>query len=254
MSDRAATTDPVPATGCQANSELRLQTIEKKLSALQPPEKDGWDKMQILASLLTPILAGILGFFLIDVVRLGFERQQLQISSAKDMENLITQMANPQLTPEQAEITALSLAAFGQFAVSPLIHQIQTGDSNRVIAGETGLRAVGMTEHNFTCDQLTQVVENRTQLFSWGTHRSAIRLLGDLDCKKALASLQEYEALLKKSSSKDGLENYRRIVEGRQEVTLESVTLLTQELARTLQILRTAASSAPAGSASARRN
>lgn len=237
MPDGTPTTDIAPVAGCQANTELRLQTLEKKISALQPPERDGWDKVQIVASLLTPILAGVLGFFLIDVVRLGFERQQLQISSAKDMESLITKMADPQLTQEQAEITALSLAAFGQFAVSPLIHQIQTGDTNRVIGGETGLRAVGMIEPDATCNQLTRVIKNRTQLFRWGTHLSAIRLLGDLDCKKALPALQEYEKLLKESSSKDGLEGYRRIVKGNQEVTLESLNRLTEELTRTLQIV-----------------
>lgn len=253
MSEDKPNADPSLVSGCQANAELRLQAIEKKLQDLQPPERDGWDKMQILASLLTPILAGVLGFFLIDVVRLGFERQQLQISSAKDMESLIAQMANPQLTEEQAEIAALSLAAFGQFAVSPLIHQIQTGDPNRVIAGEIGLRAVGMSEHEVTCSQLTRVIENRTQLFRWGTHLSAIRLLGDLDCKKALKSLQEYERLLKQSASKDGLEGYRRIVETRQEVTLESVTRLSEELTRTLQIVGTAPASVP-GSAPVGRN
>lgn len=165
--------------------ENRLTALESKVESLKPKKKDAWDKAQTLSSFMTPLLTAAIGTWLIGLVNVGLQRQQLQVTSVKEMQGLLTELRNPQITPDKAEAAAYALAAFGQAAVTPLLNEIQTGQPTLVIAGETGLRAVGMTDPKPTCQRLTEVVRNRSQLYIWITHRSNIQLLGDLECRDA---------------------------------------------------------------------
>ncbi len=218
---------------CHAELHCRLMALEGKVKSLEPSGKDGWEKAEVIGSYLMPIATAILGFFLIESVNQGFERQKIQIEGASQMQAVLTQMNEESITQQKAEASAVTLATFGQHAIAPLVLQLDSGDANREIGAKVGLRAVGMTEPEITCQRLSGVLNNRSRLYRWSTHRHALELIGDLGCQEAGAALQTYEQLLK-----GGLAGYRAVVSEAREPTDESLDLLRQKLERTKEILR----------------
>src|SRR5260370_15608814 len=105
--------------------EGRIERLEKPAPAPEPKRKDNWEKVQILGSVLTPIVAGVLGYFLITTVNLSLQKQQLQLSGAKEMQGLLADLGNPDTSLEKAEASAIALAAYGRFAVVPLINELE---------------------------------------------------------------------------------------------------------------------------------
>jgi hypothetical protein len=88
------------------------------------------------------------------------------------------------------------------------------------------------------------VLDNRTALFSWQTHDSAIRLLGQLGCQNQRLSVEAFGRLLD-----GGVAAYRPTVheDGVPEVNDVIVRRLLDEQQRTLQRIAAAAQLAPQG-------
>jgi hypothetical protein len=155
--------------------DARLKELQKKVDGLQPKKRDNWEKIQMIASISTPLITFLLGFFFINLVNQGIERQKLQVSNVSQMQSLLKELRDPTTPAESAETAAISLSAFGPASITPLLNLIQSGEVNSVIAGETGLRSVGMTDPKLTCKRLEDVIRSRSQLYSWVTHRSAMQ-------------------------------------------------------------------------------
>lgn len=221
-----------------AQIESRLRDLEKKVDELKPKKKDRWDKVQIAASLISPLVTFGLGFFLIQLATLGLERQKFQISSVKELQTLLSELRKPETSAERAEDTALSIAAFGPAARTPLIAILESGDPNMVIASERGLRAVGMDDLDPTCDRLIRVISSRSRLYSWFTHRTAIRVIGDLACKDAAKALEEYDVLLKDSKSPEGLRRFQEYVRSTPAPTPESIDLLQRDVDHAREVVK----------------
>ena len=92
------------------------------------------------------------------------------------------------------------------------------------------------------CGALAQVLDNRTALFTWQTHESAIRLLGQLGCQNQRLSVEAFGRLLG-----GGVAGYRSTVheDGVPEVNDVIVHRLLDEQQRALE--RLAAALAPEG-------
>ncbi len=217
--------------------EIRIERLEKPTAAPEPKKKDIWDIIQVLGSVLTPIVAGVLGYFLITTVNLSLQKQQLQLSGAKEMQGLLSDLGNPDTSLEKAEASAIALAAYGRFAVVPLINELEAKTLNSQVAAQMGLHAIGVQDHDDTCWQLTKTIDNRTRLYSWITHRYSLRLLGELGCQQAIPSLQAYKTLLG-SGTEDSVKTYAKSVSDGNPPTLESVNNLKMEIDRSLEILR----------------
>jgi hypothetical protein len=217
--------------------EGRIERLEKPTPPPEPKRKDNWEKAQILGSILTPIVAGILGYFLITTVNLSLQKQQLQVTGAKEMQGLLADLGNPETSLEKAEASAIALAAYGRLAVVPLINELEAKTLNSQIAAQIGLHAIGVQDHNETCKQLTKAIDNRTRLYSWITHRYSLRLLGELGCQQAVPSLEAYKTLLG-SGTEDSVKAYAKFVSDGNPPTLESVNNLKIEIDRSLEILR----------------
>lgn len=218
--------------------DLRLKELQKKVEGLQPKKRDNWEKMQMIASISTPLITFLLGFFFINLVNQGIERQKMQVSNVSQMQGLLKELRDPTTPAEEAETAAIALSAFGPAAITPLLNLIQTGEANSVIAGETGLRAIGMTDQKLTCQRLVEVIQSRSPLYSWFTHRSAIHLIGDLSCRDALKPIEDYEALLKNSTTDIALAEFKQYVRDNPTVTPESIELLQKDVERTKKILK----------------
>ena len=199
-------------------------SIEQRLAKFEKGPKDVWDKLQALSGLLSGLLVAIVGYYLIGLVNESLQEKQFQFSSAKDMQELLTRLNDPTVSLENKQSTALVLAAFGKYAIDPLVNQMQSGDVNRMVAAEAGLRAIGHSDRESLCAELTLVIDNRTRVFSWYTHRSAIRLMRETGCASAGPSLKSYSGILTTR------ERFASFVHPDYPPSEESLDLIKQEL------------------------
>jgi hypothetical protein len=223
-----ASSPPPPEPG----TEERLKDLEARLKRLEKKPKDLWDKFQSISGVVSGLLVAVVGYFLTSSINKTLQERQFQVSSAKDMQELLMRISNPKTELADKESAALVLANFGRYAVQPLVNQLQTGEANRSIAAEQGLRVIGQADPEYMCREMTRILENRTRIFTWYTHRSVIRLLRDTECRAAVPALRAYRESLGDS------ERYQLRVSQDPAPTPESLDLLRAEADSALKILR----------------
>jgi hypothetical protein len=208
--------------------EARLAAVEAHVLQPAPSPAGRWRWVAEIpkwAPIATPIIVAVLGAFLayyfagyfqqtldlrrleLEVQKLALEQRKTDLSGIGQMRELIAELYKDGITPAQAEASALSLAAFGDLAAPPLIHAIETGSPNRRTGAEAGLAAAALAAPDRVCGALAQVLDNRTALFTWQTHESAIRLLGQLGCQNQRLSVETFGRLLD-----GGMDAYRPTV------------------------------------------
>src|SRR5688500_9311946 len=126
----------------------RMDALDQRVAKVERKRRDGWEKAQAIASMATPLLTFGLGLWLVNLANVGLERQKFRVSSVKEMQGLLGDLRDPALTQQEAETTAAALAAFGPAAITPLLNVIETRGPYAVLAGEAGLRAVGMSDRD----------------------------------------------------------------------------------------------------------
>jgi hypothetical protein len=136
------------------------------------------------------------------------------------------------VTPESAQATALTIGAFGRPAVGPLVTTLATGDEIRRPAAERALRALGLTDSAAVCGPLVRIVDNRSGRFTWLTHLSALRLIGDLECGDARPALARYREVLAAVASPDQLARLGPVFDQSVPTDMDSVQQLLGELDR----------------------
>jgi hypothetical protein len=173
--------------------------------------------VDLLPAILPSIAVAILGYLLyqsrqldIESKKLDIEVRRLATTNIKEMRGLIQELYNPRIKREDAIAKARELGAFGQFAVIPLINVMKLDSAALRTAAEEGLMAASLSDRNYTCRVLAEVLNNRTRHFNWLTHERIIRILGAIGAgnNEAVKALQNYQALLDK-----GLKEYKRVVD-----------------------------------------
>jgi len=144
----------------------------------------------------TPVVIALVGLYFTDTVRVGLERQQLQLANASGMQMLLTTLLGPQVSQADARAAASTLASFGPPAVAPLVTALADADDVRTPAIEGALRAIGLNSPQAVCGPLMGILQRQAGRFSWLMHRSAIRVIGDVRCPEARSLLQSYEQRL----------------------------------------------------------
>ena len=145
---------------------------------------------------ISPILLALVGLYFTDTVRMGFERQQLQLANASGMQGLLVQLLGDKVSQTEARAAASTLAAFGPPAVAPLVTALADADDVRTPAIEGALRAIGLNDPEAVCGPLLSMLEHQTGRYSWLMYRSAIRVIGDVRCPEARTLLQTYRQAL----------------------------------------------------------
>jgi hypothetical protein len=255
--------DPAPDPALRTLG-ARLAALEARVAPPAAPTPSGrwWWLAEIpkWGPMLTPIIVAVLGALLayaltgyfqqtldlrkleLEVEKLALEQRKTDLSGIGQMRELIAQLYKDGITPQEAQAIALSLAAFGDLAVPPLIHAIETGSPNRRTGAEVGLAAAALAAPDPVCATLARVIDNRTALFTWQTHESAIRLLGQLGCQNQRLSVEAFGRLLD-----GGVAAYRPTVHenGVPEVDDVIVRRLLDEQQRALQRVAVAPTGAP---------
>jgi hypothetical protein len=216
----------------------RLEEDGARNRTTAPARKDVWERLQATGPLLTGVVVAIIGYWLTDSVNTALKRQELQLSNAREMREALSTLVSDSSTAEQAEVAALTLAAFGAPAVGPLVTALFAGGDVRAPAAEKALRAVGLGDAAAVCGPMIRILDNRTGRFTWLTHLSAIRLIGDLECRDARPVLQRYSRLLDQVRGPDTLAAVSGIVDPDLPVDLAAVEQLRAEMKRTERIVR----------------
>lgn len=181
-----------------ASIEERLASLDGAVAELKKKRKDAWEKFQALSPFVTAVVVAVLGYALNRTVNDALQEQQLLVSNVKEMRELLLQVGSEEVTPEKAKTTALTLAAFGRHAIPPLVNILDTGGEVRGPAAEQGLRAVGLTDRKASCDRMLSVAADANALYTWTTHRFAIRLLGELGCENgASPAMKDLEDIVR---------------------------------------------------------
>lgn len=189
--------------------EKRVDELETKTRALQPKKRDAWDKLQALGGILTALTTALVGYLLTGSVNQALEKRKLESTNVVQMRDLIKSFNSDKIEPGDAEAHALTLAAFGEFAVPTLTAALGTNTQARALAAETGLMAVALHDRPFVCTTLTDILDNRTQRYTWLLHKRTVSILGKLDCgTKGERALERYLALVAHANTADGLAAY----------------------------------------------
>jgi len=179
---------------------------------------------------LTPLIIAAVGWFVTDAVSSGFERQRLQLSNVSEMRDLLLKLVGPSVTLQEAQAAASTLSAFGEPAVAPLVTALAAADDVRTPPIEDALRAIGLNHAQAVCDPLLQILKRPSGRFTWLLHRSAIRIVGDIDCAGAPPVLQGF----KNSLANGTLKTYDPASDDWVVVAPEAAQLLNTDLNRAL--------------------
>jgi hypothetical protein len=216
--------------------ETRLTRLEDDLKKLKPKEKDGWEKLQAITPLIAGVVLAFVSYLLTGSVNNAIQRGQLQLSNVKEMRELLAQLDTGDA--RAADSAAFTLSAFGPPAVPPLLAALLAGGEVRAPAAERSLRAIGLSDPTAVCGPIQRVIDNRTGRFSWLAHLSTVRLLGDLECRDARASLEAYARALAQVKTPADVVQFAPRVDPDPPLDLSAVEQLQSETSRTLRIVR----------------
>ncbi|HYU26091.1 MAG TPA: hypothetical protein VEO74_12865 [Thermoanaerobaculia bacterium] len=160
-------------------------------NADKPPGKSGWDIVQILIAAASPIVLAVLAYFLTGKITLALQERQVNLAAGKEIQGLMIDVMTA-TDPKKATAAAVGLAAYGDIAVPPLTYLLRSGDDARLAAVE-GLRAAATTHPKAVCAAMKTIIENRTQIYSWENHQTAIELIGQLQCEHGREWLESYD-------------------------------------------------------------
>jgi hypothetical protein len=157
------------------------------------------------------LLAGV-AYILTGRVTNAIERGKLDLSNVTEMRELILALHRTHARADSALATAGALATFGHYAIIPFIDLLENGETNQVVAAQSGLRSVALLEPQAVSRQMRRVVRNRSRLYSWKTHRFAIRLLGEMEDGTSAPDLRAYASVIQSDSVGVALRNLQSIV------------------------------------------
>ena len=231
MSDEAH----AQAAEVAVDRELRLRKVEDDLKKLQPKKKDGWERLQAMSPLLGGVLVAIVTYFLSGSVTNAIQRQQLQLSNVKEMRDLLDQLDKG---AGEGESAAFTLSAFGPPAVPALMAALLSGGVERAPAAERALWGIGLSSPQPVCDLAARVLDNRSGRITWISHVSVMRLLGDLQCRDARATVEAYARAVAPASPSGGDADFASRFTDGATLDSEAVDQLKNAAARTLRMIR----------------
>jgi hypothetical protein len=180
-------------------------TALRTFAAAPPPEEkktSAWGTF--FEKVLIPLIPGLImfgiGYLLIDSVKQDLEERKVQTTNAAQIRPLLKTLLGKEMPgAEEANAAALSLAGFGRYSVVPLINVLESGGESRIAAAQNGLIAAGHIDKEYVCKVLVDAIDDRTQLYSWLSHKQLIDVIGRLNCLPAVDAFNRYEVLLNKS-------------------------------------------------------
>jgi hypothetical protein len=216
------------------DAALEVAALYDRLRKLETStkEKNGrWYESQLFSSVLSGIILAAFGFFLTGRLEQATKERELNVQSAKEMQELLVKISTG--NADEADSAAISLTTYGRYSIPPLIENLQY--AQRAVAAEHGLQTLALTNMTDLCGELRSVLENRTQRYTAPTHSAVIRILGAANCLDATPTLRNYADLIKNADSGGpGLAVYQQ---GVRNATPSNVTQAKEDLTNTFRLL-----------------
>lgn len=174
--------------------EERLESLEKS-AASPPPKKDFWDILQAIGSVFSGIVVLAAGWWLNDKVNHALEQKKVELEYVKEMRDLLVGFGTAD-NQSVADANAITLAAFGEEAIGPLMYRLAAGGDVSAIAAAKGLRQVAFSHRKTVCAQLDGVLRDNTRNYTWLLEQNVIRLMADVNCAEYRQSLVNFQGWL----------------------------------------------------------
>jgi hypothetical protein len=237
--------DRIEAALASAKSPLerRVDDLEAKVKKLEPKKKDFWEKLQALSGVIVAFVTAIVGYLLTGSVNLALEKRKLESANVEKMREVITKFNDAEISPAQAEALGLTLGAFGEFAVPPLVAALGTPTVNRAAGARIGLLAasLGADDRKVVCDTLTGVVNTRSRRYSMLMYLRSVELLGLIECRGAADQALRDLLALAVSAEKPAGSALVAALDDRPPVGPDEVAELRSRLCATVQLRASAA-------------
>jgi hypothetical protein len=221
----------------------RLEKLEAAADRPAPPQKKtGWEIYKLISPLLQGLILAILAYILTGRVTNAIDREQLNLSGVNDIRELLVRLqgSKPEEGPDR-QAAAVTLAAYGRFAVAPLIHALDTaqreGRLDTAQATERALAMNGWSDPAPVCAALGRVISDPARSFHAETHRSAINVLARAHCVDQLPAVKTFAAQLAGGTPAAALPRLQQIVDPDTPANSTNVEKLRSDLTRTISIL-----------------
>jgi len=177
---------------------VKLRALDARVGALESKlkKRDVWDIISTLSPFVTAIVIFIVTFVLKDSVQQALSKEQLHLTGVKDMEEQVLALRKPDVTKDAAMASAMTLAAFGHYAIPSLLSVLELGDDVRAPAAEEALRAIGENEPADTCRPMTRILQDTSGRYFFLTHEAALRVIAAAKCTDARPVVSAYQAEL----------------------------------------------------------
>lgn len=192
-----------PSGGDNKIAELtsRLTDLENATARLKANSSSSWQRwVEVLSKLILPVVLFWLAYTLKDSVQHALEYRRLEVQSAAAIEQLL-QTLHKEADSGTARSAALTLSAYGEAAIMPLVGVLENGFPNAVTAANEGLFVIGLSHPDAVSRSLGSVLSKQNGQFRWQTHQYAIEILGRIGDKDACKVLLAYSPLLEKNPS-----------------------------------------------------
>ncbi len=207
----------------------RVTELENNIIKLKKGASSSWQRwVEVLSKLLLPLLLFWLAFTFKDSVQHALEYQRLEVESAEAVEKLLQTLHQEEVEIGKAKAAALTLSAYGEAAIMPLVGALEYGSVNTEIAANQGLFVLGLSHPGAVSQTLATVLSKRKGQFRWQTHQTAIEIIGKLEHPMARDALMSYKVLFEKPLT-EGLTSWQQTVRGAQKENYEDTqkTLIT---------------------------
>lgn len=172
---------------------LRSEVSElKKTVAELQPAKGLLDTLSRYLPLFTPFLLAAFGVWATLNITSSIDQRRLELAELDAISEFMVEMRSTDVTKNRARAAAISLAAYGEIALDPLLQELNAEGQVRPLAAMEGMRALALNHPDLVCDQLESVLAGGNRLFTWQMHRLVIELLGGIGDRETVPVLDAY--------------------------------------------------------------
>jgi HEAT repeat protein len=189
-------------------------------------------RMEFFAKVVVPIALFVMGYYLINSVENALSERKLEVTSASAISELLNKL-HSDVGQSEANAAALTLAAYGEAAIVPLIGTIEYGSPQTESAATRALFMIGLEHPKEVSEVLAEVLDKRHRQFDARVHQIAIIVLGQIGDTCAKKTLLNYRDVLARRAS-DGLEDWQAMVRG---AKVENYNETRDEMVRALASL-----------------
>lgn len=161
--------------------------------------KDGWEKLQAVAAILTPLVLAVFTWLATGQMDSYIKQRQLEVTSASAMSGIFGKLLKE--TSDDANQHAVELANFGRQALLPLLYVLRDSNDVRAQAASNGLESLALTSPNEVCGRLAALLDNQTGLYRINTHSKAVLILGKAGCLQSRTALEQYRSRIEVAQS-----------------------------------------------------